>query len=212
MNALSTDDRGGQGRSIGPVLRQLRRQRGLSLQQVSLATGISRSFLSQVETGTNDITFQRLCRVIDLYGVDLADLVAPPRRRSAVVVRAAERRLVYSPAAGIDVFLATVDTRRDLLTGVAVFEPRAAMEHESIHSGEEWVHIVRGEVDLHLDAGSTTIRLDVGDSAYLDAGRPHRLANATDAESEVITVVGQGVAWRTTNDRVESDVSECFME
>lgn len=181
---------------IGQILREIRRQRGMSLQQVALATGISRSFLSLVENGTNDITFGRLRRLIDLYGVDLADLLPPKPTAEDAIVRASERRRLFSPGDGIDVYLASPDTRRDLLAGVAAIGPHTEMTTASTHSGEEWVHVVSGTIELTFD-GTTTVRLDAGDSAYLRAGRPHRLSNPTDADAEVITVLAQGTHWRT---------------
>lgn len=182
--------------TIGQTLRELRHQRGLSLQQVALATGISRSFLSLVENGTNDITFGRLRRLIDLYGVDLADLIPPKPTAEDAIVRAADRRLLFSPGDGIDVYLASPDTRRDLLAGVAAIGPHTEMTTVSTHSGEEWVHVVTGTIALTFD-DSTTVHLDAGDSAYLHAGRPHHLSNPTDTAAEVITVLAQGTHWRT---------------
>src|SRR6185312_910162 len=58
-------------RLLGERLRAIRAERGVSLSAVAEATGISTSFLSLVETGKNDITFGRLRRLIDYYGVTL---------------------------------------------------------------------------------------------------------------------------------------------
>ncbi|MGP4017841.1 helix-turn-helix domain-containing protein [Saccharopolyspora sp. 5N708] len=177
---------------IGPSLRALRKQRGLSLQQVALATGISKSFLSLVENGTNDITFGRLHRLLTLYGVDLADLLPTREPTDDIVVRGTARRHLYSPAPGMDVFMASPDTRRNLLAGIAVLAPGAWMTEDSTHDGEEWVHVVRGTAELVLDDGETTVELLAGDSAYLRAGRRHRLGNPSAHEAEVITVLAQG--------------------
>ena len=74
-------------RLLGARLRAIRADRGLSLSAVAEATGISTSFLSLVETGKNDITFGRLRRLIDYYGVTLIDLLPPSE--DTVVVREA---------------------------------------------------------------------------------------------------------------------------
>lgn len=177
---------------IGPYLRACRKRRGLSLQQVALATGISKSFLSLVENGTNDITFGRLHRLLTLYGVDLADLMPARDPEEGIVVRAAERQRVYSPAAGMSVYLASPDTRRTLLSGIALLEPGAVMAEDSVHDGEEWVHVVRGAVQLVLDGGESEVDLEPGDSVYLRTGRRHRFANRGDVAAEVITVLSQG--------------------
>src|ERR1700722_5235199 len=89
-------------------LRELRRSRGLSLADVAEATQISPSFLSLVEKGKSDITIGRLVRLVEFYGVALSDLV-PTHATPCVpeVLRQDERRVVHSPAEGIDIFLLT---------------------------------------------------------------------------------------------------------
>ena len=52
---------------LGGALRALRRERKLSLGDVSSATGISASFLSLVENGKSDITVGRLMRLAGFY-------------------------------------------------------------------------------------------------------------------------------------------------
>jgi transcriptional regulator with XRE-family HTH domain len=178
--------------SIGPVLRELRRQRGLSLQQVALATGISKSFLSLVENGTSDITFGRLRRLIDLYGVELSDLVPPHTSADDIVVRATDREVLYSPAPGIDVYLATPDTHRGLLVGVVELAGGSVMPTESQHPGEEWLHVISGAIEIRFAEGATVLRLGAGDSAYLPTGRAHRVGNPFDAPAQVISALTQG--------------------
>ena len=62
-------------RGLGSALKNLRRDRRLSLQDVSAGTGISASFLSLVENGKSDITIGRLVRLVTFYGIHLGDLV-----------------------------------------------------------------------------------------------------------------------------------------
>ncbi|WAM19962.1 helix-turn-helix domain-containing protein [Rhodococcus sp. JS3073] len=185
--------------SIGPALREVRRRRGLSLQQVALATGISKSFLSLVENGTNDITFGRLRRLIDLYGIDIADLL-PVQSSTETAVRRSDRKKLYSPADGIDIYLASPDTRGDLLAGIAHLAQGSAMTEDATHPGDEWVHVTSGVIDLVLDHGVTTVRLQAGDSAYLRAGRAHRFGAPTEEQAEVITVLAQGSRWRPSSE------------
>ena len=58
---------------LGPLLRKLRE--GLSLRDVYVATGISISYLSEVERGLREPGLKLLTRLAGLYNVDLRDLV-----------------------------------------------------------------------------------------------------------------------------------------
>ena len=69
---------------LGPLLRKLRE--GLSLRDVYVATGISISYLSEVERGMREPGLKLLTRLAGLYNVDVRDLVRMrrlERRRSA---------------------------------------------------------------------------------------------------------------------------------
>ena len=58
---------------LGPLLRKLRE--GLSLRDVYVATGISISYLSEVERGLREPGLKLLTRLAGLYNVDVRDLV-----------------------------------------------------------------------------------------------------------------------------------------
>ena len=111
------------GNGFGGALRALRRERRLSLQEVSTATGISASFLSLIENGKSDITLGRLMKLAGFYDVHVSDLLPPGVGRDPIVMRAEERRHIYSPSEGIDVFLLGPDSERRMLPLLVEFEP-----------------------------------------------------------------------------------------
>ena len=138
---------------------------------------MSPSFLSLVENGRSDITIGRLVRLVDFFGVPLADLVPTKGTPSfPEVLRRDDRRLVHSPDEGIDVFMLTPDTRRAMMPMVLDFGPGACLAEHGRHAGEEWVHVLDGTLSLELE-GAEPVILDVGDSAYYPATRPHLFRN-----------------------------------
>src|SRR4051812_49764989 len=90
---------------LGRTLRELRTARGLRLSDLARDTGLSASFLSQVEQGQSDIAVGRLMRIAHALQVPMTDLVdlpaAPPRR----LVRAGERATLPTPTSGLMVEL-----------------------------------------------------------------------------------------------------------
>ena len=71
---------------------------------VAGATGMSASFLSEVENGKSDITFTRVVRLVNFYGINLHDLVPDRSPPDEIVVRASEQRLIRA-ASGIEIYL-----------------------------------------------------------------------------------------------------------
>jgi transcriptional regulator with XRE-family HTH domain len=166
---------------LGAALRSVRLGKRLSLNEVASATGISSSFLSLVENGRSDITIGRLARLVEFYGVPLADLVPVGGGNGSdpTVVRRAEQRVLPSPTEGINFLLLTRDTRGAMMPMIVEFEPSAHLAEYGRHAGDEFVHVLQGRLELVLE-GSEPRVLKAGDSAYYSAERPHLFRNASD--------------------------------
>lgn len=62
---------------IAHNLRELRKKSGLPQDTLAAAAGISQTFLSQVETGRNNISVDKLEQIANALGVDVVDLLKP---------------------------------------------------------------------------------------------------------------------------------------
>ena len=165
--------------ALGAKLRSLRLGRKLSLNTVADATGISASFLSLVENGKSDITIGRLTRLVDFYGISIVDLIPAPEPEDPDVVRRGEARRLHSESEGIDIFLLTSDMDRAMMPQLLEFEPGAGLAEYGRHEGEEFVHVIEGEMELEVQGSAARI-LRAGDSAYYPADRPHLFRNASE--------------------------------
>ena len=76
---------------VGERLRELRRERGLSLAEVAEGTGISTSFLSVLETGRSDITLGRLMKLVKFFGTSVEELLPEAPSVDASLVRVTRR-------------------------------------------------------------------------------------------------------------------------
>jgi transcriptional regulator with XRE-family HTH domain len=166
--------------SVGTALRQVRNARSLSLADVAEATGISASFLSLVENNRSDITIGRLVRLIDFYRISITDLLPFAARMDyPEVIHPDERRSLKSPVEGIDVYLLTADTDRQMMPLEVHFQPGASLAEPGRHAGEEWLLVLEGDLRLELEGADARV-LGRGDTAYYPAERPHLLANASE--------------------------------
>src|SRR5690348_15757951 len=78
--------------AAGPRLRALRRQRDTTLDELSAQTGISKSTLSRLESGSRRPTLELLLPLARIYGVTLDELVdAPPTGDPRVHLRPVTR-------------------------------------------------------------------------------------------------------------------------
>jgi transcriptional regulator with XRE-family HTH domain len=163
---------------VGEVLRKLRLSRELSLADVAKGTSISASFLSMVENGRSDITIGRLIRLMQFYGVSLADLLPVAQGSDPDIVHEHERRRLHSPAEGMDIFMLGPQTERGMMPMLLAFEPGAGRKDYGRHAGQEFLFVLEGELILELE-GSEPRRLKAGDAACYPGDRPHLLRNGS---------------------------------
>jgi quercetin dioxygenase-like cupin family protein len=172
---------------LGEALKLLRHQRGHSLIEVSRGTGISRSFLSLVESGRSDITIGRLLRLVTFYGAQISDLLPLDEAHDPIVVKRQEQREVKSAAEGMRVFLLAPDTERRMTPSLAVVEPTGASAERATHEGEEFIYVLEGKIELEI-ADSELVCLEEGDSAYFKADRPHAYRNTGTEPARFLSV------------------------
>lgn len=62
-------------RSVGSRIRSLRIERGMTQEQLALASGVTRNVLIDVEHGKRGLLYERLYDLADALGVDATDLL-----------------------------------------------------------------------------------------------------------------------------------------
>src|SRR3954452_19739214 len=122
--------------AAGPRLRALRRQRGITLADLSDGTGISVSTLSRLESGSRRPTLELLLPLARTYGVTLDELVgAPPTGDPRVHMRPVRRNgmtlLPLSRRAG------GIQAYKIILTSA----DRAGAPDLKTHEGYEWLYV-----------------------------------------------------------------------
>src|SRR3954468_9517852 len=101
-----TDDAGDSiHRMLCGRVRELRKKRGWTLEQLSAASGVSRSMLSEIERGNANPTLAVAFRIAQAFSMSLGDLVdAPANSKSRIdVIRADDRAYHYRNEKGVRV-------------------------------------------------------------------------------------------------------------
>jgi len=152
--------------AVGRRLRALRRERELTLVDMSAVAGISVSTLSRLESGARRPTLELLLPLAHAYRVTLDELVdAPPTgdprihlrpiRRNGMTMLALTRR-----AGGIQAY-------KIVIPGVS---PRKRPDPQT-HEGYEWLYVLNGRLRLVL--GEQDLVLAPGEAAEFDTRVPH---------------------------------------
>ncbi len=169
---------------LGKKIRDLRLRRGLTVQQLGEATGLSKGFISQVEnsrTSPSLATLQDLARALE---TSVAYLVVE-EERVPYVVRAAERPRLQLGGTTSRVEVLSAQPRRNLELIVAELPAGVtAGERRHYHHGEEVILCLEGRVSLAC--GEHTLILETGDSCHYDGRVPHSLENAGTTPARIL--------------------------
>ena len=161
---------------LGRKIRDLRLRRGLTVQQLAEATGLSKGFVSQVENGRTSPSLSTLQHLARSLETSVAFLVVE-EDQVPYVVRRQERPHMSVNGKGSRVEVMSAQPRRNLELLQAELPPGAAMsDKRQFHDGEEVVLCVEGRVNLVC--GDHVVVLEAGDSCHFDGRVPHSIENA----------------------------------
>ncbi|MGW3245018.1 helix-turn-helix domain-containing protein [Streptomyces sp. NPDC001070] len=181
---MADDDIPGVLNAVGPRLRWVRRSRGVTLAQVSEATGISLSTLSRLESGQRKPTLELLLPLAKTYGVQLDELVgAPPTGDPRIHPRPFTRRgQTFVP---LTRHLGGLHAYKLILPPSKTPGVRPG---QGTHEGYEWLYVLSGRLWLAL--GEHDLVLGAGEAAEFDTHTPHGFASAGPQPVEFLSLFG----------------------
>jgi len=166
---------------LGPKVRELRKQRNMTMGELAQATGLTPSALSQIERGRVDPAIRTLRAIADALRVPVFHFFLEEPSPS-IVVRKDERAHFTFPDRNVVNELLTPDLQRNLEMMTATLAPGTSTADAPMgHAGDECLFVLYGQA--LLEVGGSQYLLDAEDSIYIDAGVPHRITNPSDAET-----------------------------
>ena len=181
-------------KQIGDRIRRLRLKKSMGLVELGKHTGLSASFLSQLETGRVVPTLRNLARIAMVFSKDLSYFFENEPAAMFRVHRQKDR--VRLPQTGVEPPTYTFESLGYLVPDrhmdpyFAEFLPLAgngeAKAH--MHAGFEFLYLLDGEMEVrHGDKGSTLV---AGDAVYFDSGTPHsyRCLGRRPAKAIIVTM------------------------
>ncbi len=167
--------------SLGRAVRAERTRLGITLRQLASLSGLSASFISQLENDLVHPSIPTLDRIGRQLGTTAQALIALGDPAPTSVVRRGSP--VHPTHAGV----ASSGRARALVRGdraLSALEVNGS-PHEFAdyfqHPGEEILYIVEGEIELDLDG--ELIQLAPGDAVTYDGLRPHRTRSTCDGQA-----------------------------
>ena len=177
-------------RHLGSRVRALRRQRGLTLQQLADDAGLSRRALNAIELGTANPSLITVDKVARALGTDFARLATTPADAALSTVPRAEATTVWSTPAGSRALLHVSARERggpELWSWLLRPGERYEAQPDAPRS-EELFLVTAGSLTVHA-AGAPSAVLHAGDAARLASDRAYAYANESASDTAFVRVV-----------------------
>lgn len=179
--------------AIGQRLRALRRERQLTLKDLSARSGVALSTLSKIELGQVAASYEKFVAVARALKVDIARLL-DDRPAPAGAPRAVQGSL--DDGTGYDAgpyhyrLLAGdyAGRRMTPMHGVIAARRIEDVPEPSRHAGQEFVTVLRGRLRIAFENGDS-LSLGAGECAYFDSGVAHVYLSTGRGNAEVLVVM-----------------------
>ena len=144
---------------VGTKLRDLRKQNGLTQQELADRAELTKGFISQLEQGQVTPSLVTLFDLIECLGTTPSDFFKPT---------GAEKQ-----SNQMEPVLVTI-------------QPHSALPTDDPHNGEEFGYVLSGRIALYRQ--ETRFDVKAGESFYYEADRPHRIENPGSRPAKVLWV------------------------
>jgi transcriptional regulator with XRE-family HTH domain len=165
-------------------LRELRAERGLTLETVASRAAIDVSTLSRLESGKRRLSLDHLPALAAALGVTADDLLAPRSKPDPRVRRAPQHfqgitmwpLTRHGPAGGLHAFKLRIGAERTL-----------PPDPLPVHEGHDWIYVLAGRMRLLL--GEDDLVIEAGEAVEFSTWTPHWFG-AVDGPVEALAIFG----------------------
>ena len=165
---------------IGVKIKNLRKERKLTLSQIADRTNLSISFLSQVERSKSSITLESLKKISEALGVNPSYFFSESNRKATTTIM---RNIISDNNNLQNNFF-----YKDLIGNIenpqfhpilVLLNPGANKEESYSHTGQEFLYVLEGKLTILIDKEEHV--LNPFDCIFLDSSTPHNWINKTDS-------------------------------
>lgn len=178
MDALGIDIR----------VREQRKKKNLTLAELSRKTGISTSFLSQIESGKGVMTLVTLKKIAQALGIPMKALFSEAQEDEEDIRFCSDKDIT-----SLQNNYKRLDIRSGKFAGrkmdafVLTMDPHFSRFEETSHPGEEFYYILHGICRVHLNG--RIYQISEGESIHFPSALTHKLENPGEEELTMVSVI-----------------------
>lgn len=181
--------------AFGGNVRRRREEAGLTLEQLSAQSSVSRAMLSKVERGEKSPTIGVASRIAHALDASLSDLIGAPDAAAsgvAIVMRKNDRPVFRDPETGFERHIVSAAPGAgggEMVVHYLPAQVSIGLLPAYPPGTEKQLLVLEGTLTVAIGGISET--LNTGDSLFFQADADHGFANRTNAPCEYIMVISR---------------------
>lgn len=180
------------GTVLGKMIREARKEKGLTLEEAAKAAGIGRSTLSKIENNQTKPSFEIIRRLMQTLELQTPQLFVQSGQSDISGRRDYTRSGLGEPQETptyAHELLCTELTSKSMLPYISTIKARDVSEFETWvrHQGEEFMFVLSGELTLYTEH-YRPLHMKAGDSVYYDSGMGHGCVSTSEEDARVLWV------------------------
>lgn len=165
---------------LGPRIREIRQQKGLTLNELANMTELTASYLSQIERNIIEPSLSSLRKVSVALNVPIYTFLANENKQH-VLIKSDQRIKLDLPNASIThEFLTPMASDKEANPKMEIIyfqleSNRWNTDDFMVHAADECIFVMEGKMEIIL--GDDKYVLEKGDSIYIQENTPHKIYN-----------------------------------
>jgi len=176
---------------IGTKIRELRKQRNLTLDELSEKSGVALATLSRIENNKMKGTLashQNICKALNISIAEMYQTLENQNKTvESVPLRKRAEHVSGSKKSSFELLVAKAVGKKILPLLLTIEADGQTQEENNSPGVEKFVYILSGSVNASV--GDNSYELRPGDSLYFDASLPHIFRNKNAKKAEAICVI-----------------------
>ena len=171
---------------ISEKWRQIRKQQGYTLEEVSRAVGISVAHLSKLENGGN-ISLDMLNKLAHFYRESPLYFMEPAAQENRLVRKGCGEPIQLKSDPGLEMYSLIAMREHTMYPVLCVVEPGCGNLTPHTHNGEELIYMLSGVVEVRLNDDPPYI-LHPGDTFFYRGSDVHSWQNISPKPAQLLWI------------------------
>ncbi|WP_027415135.1 helix-turn-helix domain-containing protein [Aneurinibacillus terranovensis] len=168
-------------------IKDLRKKNDMTLKDLSEKTGLSVSFLSQVERGSTSLAITSLKKIADAFKVPITEFFDNESNQNFIVKKESQKPFKIEGSSAEYTRLAGNFSSRALEPIIVSVSPGLVEDNVFSHPGEEFYYVLEGAVIFNVDGKEYLVK--AGDSLHFPSQLPHYWSNPLNQNSKILCVL-----------------------